>query len=59
MRCEDEKERRRLEGEIRRCDERIESYKQILEEIAAGNKREEGDNSFIRQFNMCEMVVMA
>ena len=37
----------------------IERLKQGLEEIAAGNKREEGDNSFIRQFYLCEMVVMA
>ena len=36
----------------------IERRKQTLEEIAARIKREEGDNSFIRQFNMCEMVVM-
>ena len=36
----------------------IERYKQKLEENAARNKREEGDNSFIRQFNVCEMVVM-
>ena len=34
-------------------------YKQELEKIAARNKREEGDNSFIRQLNLCEMVVMA
>ena len=58
-RCEDEEERRRLEREIRECDEEIERCKQELEEIAAGNKREEGDNSFIRQFHLCEMVVMA
>ena len=58
-RCEDEEERRRLEREIKEYDERIERLKQRLEEIAARNKREEGDNSFIRQFNMCEMVVMA
>ena len=58
-RCEDEEERRRLERRIREYDEEIEGYKQELEEIAARKKREEGDNSFIRQFNMCEMVVMA
>ena len=59
MRCEDEEKRRRLERVIRECDERIKGWKQELEGIAARNKREEGDNSFIRQFNMCEMVVMA
>ena len=46
-RCEDEEKRRDLERRIRECDEETERYKQRLEEIAAEEQREEGDNSFI------------